>query len=182
MNVFPRLLSLMRARLRPGVAKDDPLVLLGRIVARSHHNKRGAKRALTWSQHTVQRLKAQSLAVVVPQRCQKRESVSRCQTFLRSQSTLKHALPSTNKRSCRKRFARISALGKMNTRQAIGVKPDDRGLLDVNDSYQTAQPSIYACGDVIGYPALASTSMEQGVRAAHHMWSQNAVRTTEVAA
>lgn len=57
--------------------------------------------------------------------------------------------------------------------QAIGVDPDERGLLDVDDSYQTAQPGVYACGDVIGYPALASTSMEQGVRAAHHMWSDN---------
>ena len=31
----------------------------------------------------------------------------------------------------------------------------------VNDFYQTSNPQIYACGDVIGYPALASTSMEQ---------------------
>lgn len=57
------------------------------------------------------------------------------------------------------------------TEKSIGVIPDDRGLLDVDDSYQTAQEGVYACGDVIGYPALASTSMEQGVRAAHHMWS-----------
>lgn len=40
----------------------------------------------------------------------------------------------------------------------------------MDESYQTAQPGVYACGDVIGYPALASTSMEQGARAAHHMW------------
>ncbi len=32
-------------------------------------------------------------------------------------------------------------------------------------------PNVYACGDVIGYPALASTSVEQGRRAAQHMWS-----------
>lgn len=55
--------------------------------------------------------------------------------------------------------------------QAIGVDPDERGLLNVDDYYRTAQSGVYACGDVIGYPALASTSMEQGVRAAHHMWS-----------
>jgi NAD(P) transhydrogenase len=41
----------------------------------------------------------------------------------------------------------------------------------VNDFYQTDNPVIYACGDVIGYPALASTSMEQGRRAAQHMWA-----------
>lgn len=55
--------------------------------------------------------------------------------------------------------------------QAIGVDPDERGLLNVDDYYRTAQSGVYACGDVIGYPALASTSMEQGVRAAHHMWN-----------
>eukprot|EP00904_Undaria_pinnatifida_P013325 jgi/Undpi1/9122/HiC_scaffold_26.g11580.m1 len=58
--------------------------------------------------------------------------------------------------------------------QAIGVDPDERGLLNVDDSYQTAQAGVYACGDVIGYPALASTSMEQGTRAAHHMWNDMA--------
>ncbi len=35
----------------------------------------------------------------------------------------------------------------------------------------TENPNVYACGDVIGYPALASTSVEQGRRAAKHMWS-----------
>jgi len=38
---------------------------------------------------------------------------------------------------------------------------DDRGLLAVNEHYQTALPHVYAAGDVIGFPALASTSMEQ---------------------
>jgi NAD(P) transhydrogenase len=44
---------------------------------------------------------------------------------------------------------------------AIGVKTGNRGLLLVNESYQTNVPNIYAAGDVIGFPALASTSMEQ---------------------
>ncbi len=52
--------------------------------------------------------------------------------------------------------------------QAIGVEPSPRGLLAVNDCLQTALPHIYAAGDVIGYPALASTSMEQGRRAIRH--------------
>ena len=38
----------------------------------------------------------------------------------------------------------------------------------MNEAYQTAQPHIYAAGDVIGFPALASTSMEQGRLAACH--------------
>jgi NAD(P) transhydrogenase len=44
----------------------------------------------------------------------------------------------------------------------IGLTPNARGLLDVNEHYQTAIPHIYAAGDVIGFPSLASTSMEQG--------------------
>jgi NAD(P) transhydrogenase len=50
----------------------------------------------------------------------------------------------------------------------IGLTPDARGLLHVNENYQTALPHIYAVGDVIGFPALAATSMEQGRIAAHH--------------
>lgn len=44
---------------------------------------------------------------------------------------------------------------------AIGVKMGARGLVMVNDHFQTSVPNIYAAGDVIGFPALASTSMEQ---------------------
>eukprot|EP00904_Undaria_pinnatifida_P000927 jgi/Undpi1/10835/HiC_scaffold_3.g01364.m1 len=54
----------------------------------------------------------------------------------------------------------------------VGLTADNRGLLEVNDFYQTSNPKVYACGDVIGYPALASTSMEQGRRAALHMWGR----------
>jgi len=44
---------------------------------------------------------------------------------------------------------------------AVGVKTGTRGLIVVNENYQTSVPNIYAAGDVIGFPALASTSMEQ---------------------
>jgi NAD(P) transhydrogenase len=44
---------------------------------------------------------------------------------------------------------------------AIGVNVTDRGRIKVNEFYQTSVPHIYAAGDVIGFPALASTSMEQ---------------------
>ncbi|MCK5688833.1 Si-specific NAD(P)(+) transhydrogenase, partial [Myxococcota bacterium] len=50
----------------------------------------------------------------------------------------------------------------------LDIQPDSRGLLKVNEFYQTTHPDIYAVGDVIGYPALASTSMEQGRQAARH--------------
>ena len=45
--------------------------------------------------------------------------------------------------------------------EQIGVKLGNRGLILVNEKYQTNVPNIYAAGDVIGFPALASTSMEQ---------------------
>lgn len=43
----------------------------------------------------------------------------------------------------------------------LGVKTTSRGLIEVNGHFQTAVPTVYAAGDVIGFPALASTSMEQ---------------------
>ena len=51
---------------------------------------------------------------------------------------------------------------------AAGLEADSRGRIKVDDYYRTAVPHIYAVGDVIGFPALASTSMEQGRLAAHH--------------
>ena len=51
---------------------------------------------------------------------------------------------------------------------AAGIVADDRGRLKVNDKHQTNVPHIYAVGDVIGFPSLASTSMEQGRLAACH--------------
>ncbi len=60
-----------------------------------------------------------------------------------------------------------------------GITPSSRGLIKVNENYQTDQPNIYAAGDIIGYPALASTSMEQGRQAVRHAFnlSGHAVRT-----
>jgi NAD(P) transhydrogenase len=45
--------------------------------------------------------------------------------------------------------------------EALGVKLGPRGLILVDEKYQTSVPNIYAAGDVIGFPALASTSMDQ---------------------
>ncbi|HXJ79254.1 MAG TPA: Si-specific NAD(P)(+) transhydrogenase [Candidatus Methylomirabilis sp.] len=45
--------------------------------------------------------------------------------------------------------------------EAVGIALGRRGLISVNERYQTAVPNIFAAGDVIGFPALASTSMEQ---------------------
>ncbi len=51
---------------------------------------------------------------------------------------------------------------------SVGIDFDDRERLQVNDNYQTNVEHVYAAGDVIGFPALASTSMEQGRRAMCH--------------
>ena len=51
---------------------------------------------------------------------------------------------------------------------AAGLVSDDRGRIGVNQEYRTSQPHIFAVGDVIGFPALASVSMEQGRIAAGH--------------
>ena len=52
--------------------------------------------------------------------------------------------------------------------EALGVGVDDRGQIAVNDRYQTSVPHIYAVGDVIGQPALASAAYDQGRFAATH--------------
>lgn len=52
--------------------------------------------------------------------------------------------------------------------EKVGLGVNKRGYLEVNQFYQTSSPNIYAAGDVIGFPALASTSMEQGRVAVCH--------------
>jgi NAD(P) transhydrogenase len=52
--------------------------------------------------------------------------------------------------------------------EAVGVKLAKRGYIEVNEDYRTSVQSIYAAGDVIGFPALASTSMEQARVAVCH--------------
>lgn len=60
-----------------------------------------------------------------------------------------------------------------------GLSADERGRLFVNEHYQTKVDHIYAAGDVIGFPSLASTSMEQGRYAACHAFGAEAVSNVE---
>lgn len=63
---------------------------------------------------------------------------------------------------------RMGATSKLNL-EAIGLETDHRGRIEVDrKSYQTGVPHIYATGDVIGHPSLASTSIQQGRVAACH--------------
>ncbi len=68
-------------------------------------------------------------------------------------------------------IGRTRATETLNLASA-GVEVDSRNRLTVNEHYQTAKPHIYAVGDVIGFPSLASTSMEQGRLAACHAFGE----------
>jgi NAD(P) transhydrogenase len=60
---------------------------------------------------------------------------------------------------------------------AAGIEADSRGRIPVDKDFQTKQPHIYAVGDVIGFPSLASVSMEQGRIAVARMFNDDSVHT-----
>ena len=67
---------------------------------------------------------------------------------------------------------RYGATGELGL-EDVGIVPDDRGRLSVDGkTFQTDVANIYAVGDIIGFPSLASTSMEQGRIAACHAFNQ----------
>lgn len=72
----------------------------------------------------------------------------------------------------------LFAAGRIGSTWALkpenaGVETDKRRLIHVNGHFQTSVPHIYAAGDVIGFPSLASTSMEQGRLAATHAFANH---------
>ncbi|MCB1351599.1 MAG: Si-specific NAD(P)(+) transhydrogenase [Rhodobacteraceae bacterium] len=74
---------------------------------------------------------------------------------------------------------RVGATAALNL-PACGLEADKRGRLAVDpDTFQTSVPHIYAAGDVIGFPSLASTSMEQGRIAVCHALGKPAHRPPE---
>jgi NAD(P) transhydrogenase len=76
-------------------------------------------------------------------------------------------------------IGRTGATDRLNL-PAAGLAADDRGRLKVNARYQTEVPHIYGVGDVIGFPSLASTSMEQGRLAACHAFGLEAKSVPEL--
>ncbi len=76
-------------------------------------------------------------------------------------------------------IGRTGATGRLNL-AAAGIDADDRGRLQVNKHYQTNVPHIYAVGDLIGFPSLASTSMEQGRLATCHALNVEAKSVPEL--
>ena len=63
------------------------------------------------------------------------------------------------------RFGATRGLGL----EHAGIEPTERGLVVVDDSYRTVAPHIFAVGDVIGFPSLAATAIDQGRKAANHL-------------
>ena len=63
---------------------------------------------------------------------------------------------------------------------AAGLEADERGRIEVNPFYQATVPHIYAAGDVIGFPSLASTSSQQGRLAACHAFGIEARSVPEL--
>jgi len=76
-------------------------------------------------------------------------------------------------------IGRVGATKNLNLESA-GIQTDARGRIKVNGDYQTAAPHIYAVGDVVGFPALASTSMQQGRHAACHAFGLNCQTSTHL--
>jgi len=76
-------------------------------------------------------------------------------------------------------IGRSGATAKLNL-DAIGVKTDERGRIKVNEVYQSQIDHIYAAGDVIGFPSLASTSREQGRIATCHAFGVPAKHAPEL--
>lgn len=96
-----------------------------------------------------------------------REKVSQ---VMRSERTQKVSLESGNDFEVESVLFAAGRQGNTDSMglEALGIVPNKRGQLQVNEHYQTSVPTIYAAGDVIGFPALASSSMEQGRVAACH--------------
>ena len=57
--------------------------------------------------------------------------------------------------------------------EKAGLSANQRGQMEVNDYYQTAVPHIYAVGDIIGFPSLASAAYSQGRMAARHLFNSS---------
>jgi NAD(P) transhydrogenase len=65
--------------------------------------------------------------------------------------------------------------------EKAGLEVDARGRIAVDEHYRTAVEHIYAVGDVIGFPALAATSMEQGRQAAYHAFGEPVGNSNDIA-
>ena len=63
--------------------------------------------------------------------------------------------------------------------EQIGIEPNERGQIQVNEHFQTSVPHIYAVGDIIGFPSLASAAYTHGRSAARHLLGDDEACLTE---
>ncbi len=111
--------------------------------------------------HLVERFESQGMDVVLEAEAMKLE---RTREGIRAHLSNGKKLNADAVLVAQGRYGNTEGLGL----EAVGVPRDDRGQIKVDAHYRTAVPNIYAVGDVVGSPALASTSMEQGRIAACH--------------
>jgi NAD(P) transhydrogenase len=98
-----------------------------------------------------------------------RDELGRCRVVLADGETLE-----ADKVLCALgRVANAAHLGLAE----VGVRTSPRGFVEVDASYRTALPHVYAIGDLIGPPSLASAAMEQGRMAARHALGQSCTAT-----
>jgi NAD(P) transhydrogenase len=89
--------------------------------------------------------------------------------LLNSRKNVTHGIHGTELAPLRTRPAadRVSNVESLDL-ERIGLQTDETGLIKVDENYRTDIENVYAAGDVIGFPALASTSMHQGRLAVLH--------------
>ena len=102
------------------------------------------------------------------------ESVSGIELLDDAHESIRLSLESGKKVRAEKVLYSIGRTGatKSLNLESCGLQVDGRGRLKVNEHFQTDVPHIYAVGDVIGFPSLASSSMEQGRLAASHAFEE----------
>ncbi len=72
-------------------------------------------------------------------------------------------------------MGRVGNTAKLGIEE-LGIKTNKRALIQVDENFYTGVPKIYAVGDIIGFPSLASVSMDQGRLAAQHAFGQEESR------
>ena len=112
--------------------------------------------------HLVERFSAQNVELMLEVEATKIEKISKSMVRVHFSSGRKISAEAVL--VAQGRCGNVEGLGL----DKIGVICNDRGLIKVDESFRTNIPNIYAVGDVIGAPALASTSMEQGRIACCH--------------
>jgi NAD(P) transhydrogenase len=110
--------------------------------------------------HLVERFIARDVEILLETEAQKLEKGDGVRVFLSNERVIEADVV-------------LVALGRFGNSEnmgleEVGVEKDDRGLIQVDKHFRTSIPNIYAVGDVIGQPALASTSMEEGRIACCH--------------